>query len=340
MYLLFILLNILIFLSTLVSTSNGEDIVCHHDPNHHEQEGKFLADGGIILIVIFLGQSFWGLSRVCEHYFCSSLRVLCEEYKIPDHVAGATFMAVGSSSADLIISIISLFVFKSSIGLGTIIGSEIFNHLVISGACAMSAKNPLKLNGTILTRDCCTYAMTLLMLILVLHNGSFKPTEYQHCLAVYWYHGLIMIICNVIYTIFIVYFDDIMLYFQQKNIGSSDGKVTDEIIINPITIDYTSNKINNHSIELNSKNSIELNSIETAELDIKCEEIIEKEIQKNYIENIIYYIVLPFFFLISWTIPDTNIPKNRKYYWVAIFLSVIWMGLLAEALLFCMYFYL
>jgi hypothetical protein len=75
-------------------------------------------------------------------------------------------------------------------------------------------------------------------------------------------------------------------------------------------------------------------------ISINHEELIEKgDIEKeNYFELITSLIVFPLFFLISWTIPDTNIQKNRKYYWLTIIISVVWMGALAEALLFCMYY--
>ena len=112
----------------------------------HEVAPAWVADGGFVILVLVLIQCFWGLARVCEYYFCAALKILCEVYKVPDDVAGATFMARGSSAADLIISVISLIVFKSTIGLGTIVGSEIFNHLVVSAACVLSSDKELKLN--------------------------------------------------------------------------------------------------------------------------------------------------------------------------------------------------
>ena len=56
-----------------------------------------------MLIIFVMLLSFWGLAFVCDHYFCSSLMVLCEERGIPENVAGATVMAIGTSAADLMI---------------------------------------------------------------------------------------------------------------------------------------------------------------------------------------------------------------------------------------------
>ena len=60
--------------------------------------------------------------------FVPALNVLAVEFNIPDDVAGATLMAAGASSPELFSSIVSLFITHSALGLGTIVGSEIFNQ--------------------------------------------------------------------------------------------------------------------------------------------------------------------------------------------------------------------
>ena len=67
---------------------------------------------------------------VVEEYFVPALNMMCVEYKIPDDVAGATFMAAGASSPEMFAAFISLFITHSALGVGTIIGSEMFNHMV------------------------------------------------------------------------------------------------------------------------------------------------------------------------------------------------------------------
>lgn len=101
---------------------------------------EWIRQGGVILVIIGLAQSFLGLAHICDFYFCRSLEILCEENRIRDDVAGATIMAWATSCPDLLISMMSLFVFDSTIGLGTIIGSVIFNHMVVVAAIVMSSK--------------------------------------------------------------------------------------------------------------------------------------------------------------------------------------------------------
>ena len=61
----------------------------------------------------------------------------------PD-VAGATFMAAGGSAPELFTSIIGVFIAKTDVGIGTIVGSAVFNILFVIAACAFAAKEALR----------------------------------------------------------------------------------------------------------------------------------------------------------------------------------------------------
>lgn len=72
--------------------------------------------GGLIIHVIVAVFTFLGLAIVCDDYFVSSLDRLCEELKLSPDVAGATFMAAGSSAPELATVIIGVFFAKDDIG--------------------------------------------------------------------------------------------------------------------------------------------------------------------------------------------------------------------------------
>ena len=94
--------------------------------------------------------------------------MLCEKIKLPDDVAGATFMAAGASSPEMFAAFISLFVTHSSLGIGTIIGSEIFNHLCIcAGSILYSKTGELELDARLLVRDVTFYALAIGALLFV-----------------------------------------------------------------------------------------------------------------------------------------------------------------------------
>jgi hypothetical protein len=129
-------------------------------------------------------------------------------------VAGATIMAIGTSFADLMISVIALFVSKSTVGLGTIVGSELFNHLVVSSACAFNSKTGLiPLNKNLFTREVVFYALTLTLMIACLSSGSFASENFHECITVYWYNGFILMVAFVLYALVVIYFEQILNYF-------------------------------------------------------------------------------------------------------------------------------
>lgn len=52
-------------------------------------------------------------------------------------VAGATFLAASTSAPELFVNFVGTFVTNGDIGLGTIVGSSVFNILVIAGVCGI-----------------------------------------------------------------------------------------------------------------------------------------------------------------------------------------------------------
>jgi hypothetical protein len=72
--------------------------------------------GGIIVHIIVAVYTFLGLAIVCDEYFVASLDRICEELKMSPDVAGATFMAAGSSAPELATVIIGVFFAKDDIG--------------------------------------------------------------------------------------------------------------------------------------------------------------------------------------------------------------------------------
>ena len=61
------------------------------------------------LVAIYM---FIGLAIVCDEYFVPSLNDICKFFNMKEDVAGATFMAAGSSAPELTTTIISLFIAK------------------------------------------------------------------------------------------------------------------------------------------------------------------------------------------------------------------------------------
>ena len=121
--------------------------------------------------------SFYAQALVTEERFVPAVNnVIATHWNMPSDIAGATIMAAAASSPELFASFLSLFVTHSSLGLGTIVGSEIFNQLVIvAGSIQYARNNRLKLDRAILVREVLFYGLSLVLFLLALRDR--RPTD-------------------------------------------------------------------------------------------------------------------------------------------------------------------
>ena len=148
----------------------------------------------LIFFSIILLASFYLLAIICEEYFVISLDQISKKLKLSSDVAGATFMAVGSSAPELFTSFFA--VFKpgdhADIGAGTIVGSAIFNILVIIGASAMFRR--AKLTWQPVVRDTLFYCLSIIVLLFAFWDGKIVLAEALFFLALY--AGYIIAVIN------------------------------------------------------------------------------------------------------------------------------------------------
>uniref|UniRef100_A0A7N8Y4S4 Sodium/calcium exchanger membrane region domain-containing protein n=1 Tax=Mastacembelus armatus TaxID=205130 RepID=A0A7N8Y4S4_9TELE len=123
--------------------------------------------GAVLLHVLCAIYMFHALAIVCDVYFVPSLEKVSENLQLSQDVAGATFMAAGSSAPELFTSLIGVFITKGDVGVGTIVGSAVFNILVIIGICGIFAGQPITLSWWPLFRDAVFYILSIVVLILV-----------------------------------------------------------------------------------------------------------------------------------------------------------------------------
>ncbi|ELK03930.1 Sodium/potassium/calcium exchanger 3 [Pteropus alecto] len=109
---------------------------------------------------------FYALAIVCDDFFVPSLEKICERLHLSEDVAGATFMAAGSSAPELFTSVIGVFITKGDVGVGTIVGSAVFNILCIIGVCGLFAGQVVALSSWCLLRDSIYYTLSVVALIV------------------------------------------------------------------------------------------------------------------------------------------------------------------------------
>lgn len=129
--------------------------------------------------------SFYLLAEISDRYFIPSLDKIAHRFNMSHDMAGATLMAVGSSAPELFVAVIALMKpgDHSAIGVGTIVGSALFNLLVIIGAAAVVRVAVLSWQPVV--RDLMFYAISILGLFFVLRDGSVTITEASIMVAVY-----------------------------------------------------------------------------------------------------------------------------------------------------------
>uniref|UniRef100_A0A8C1UXL1 Solute carrier family 24 member 2 n=1 Tax=Cyprinus carpio TaxID=7962 RepID=A0A8C1UXL1_CYPCA len=122
--------------------------------------------GAVMLHMFGMMYMFIALAIVCDEFFVPALTVITEKLEISDDVAGATFMAAGGSAPELFTSVIGVFISHSNVGIGTIVGSAVFNILFVIGMCAIFSREILNLTWWPLFRDVTFYIIGLIMLIV------------------------------------------------------------------------------------------------------------------------------------------------------------------------------
>ncbi|CAD7929998.1 unnamed protein product [Amoebophrya sp. A25] len=121
---------------------------------------------------------FYAQATICDEYFVQAIKVMVEKFQIPEDVAGATLMALGCNGPELFTNFIAIFITHNDVGVGTIVGSEIFNLLcIVGGSIVACPKLPLELEKAPFVRDCAFYAVSILMLAWTLADGEVTTPE-------------------------------------------------------------------------------------------------------------------------------------------------------------------
>ncbi|XP_068443283.1 sodium/potassium/calcium exchanger 2-like isoform X1 [Clinocottus analis] len=141
--------------------------------------------GAVVLHMFGMIYMFIALAIVCDEFFVPALTVITEKLTISDDVAGATFMAAGGSAPELFTSIIGVFISHSNVGIGTIVGSAVFNILFVIGMCAIFSKEILNLTWWPLFRDVSFYILDLIMLIIFFLDNIITMWESITLLSAY-----------------------------------------------------------------------------------------------------------------------------------------------------------
>lgn len=108
-------------------------------------------------------------------FFVGGSSSLARILKIPSVVIGLTLVSMGTSAPEAAVSITAGFAGNSDISLGNVIGSNIFNLLVVIGASALI--KPFVSHGDILKRDLWWNIGITAFLFLLIFDGSISRLD-------------------------------------------------------------------------------------------------------------------------------------------------------------------
>lgn len=177
--------------------------------------------GAILLHIVAALYMFLALAITCDEYFVTSLEKICEKLDLSEDVAGATFMAAGSSAPELFASIIGVFITHGDVGVGTIVGSAVFNILCIIGVCGIFAGQVVMLTWWAVFRDSFYYILSVVALIAFIYDDK-----------IVWWEGLLLVIMYAGYILIMKFNSSMQKFFtgkSKKNVANGNAAASSEM---------------------------------------------------------------------------------------------------------------
>ncbi|XP_026197587.1 sodium/potassium/calcium exchanger 4 isoform X3 [Anabas testudineus] len=168
--------------------------------------------GAILLHIMAALYMFLALAITCDEYFVTSLEKICEKLDLSEDVAGATFMAAGSSAPELFASVIGVFITHGDVGVGTIVGSAVFNILCIIGVCGIFAGQVVMLTWWAVFRDSFYYILSVVALIAFIYDDK-----------IVWWESLVLVVMYAGYILVMKFNSSMQKFFMGKSANVANG---------------------------------------------------------------------------------------------------------------------
>lgn len=278
------------------------------------------------------------LAIVCQKYFVPSLEVMADYFRVPTDVAGATFMAMGTSAPELFSSVFGLFVSDGDIGVSTVLGSAVFNIVGVTGVIGLIVwKKTVDISWYPVTRDCIMFAITVLALVVIVWDNS-----------VAWWEALIMLLMFILYIVYMSFDKHISKWSQRKvdklkmfrrivSITATTLKPADENT--PLLATQTIIYVQQDRERDDSSGSDSLGGSSMSENE---NVLLSGHVRKMETGEpcgawsmpsdgclLGWLLVWPGLLLMSLTIPDCRQPRFRMFFPATFVAAIIWVGLLS-----------
>lgn len=158
------------------------------DAEHPIREYNWAISIGLLLLglVMLVGGS---------SLFTKSAVVIAKAFHVSDAVIGITLVAMGTSIPELATSLVAALKKQVDLAVGNVVGSNIFNTLLIPGAVALL--NPIDASQVSVV-DFSAPILSVVLLLAFTYSGGKKPR------LTYW-HGAFFLLLYVGYMLYLIY---------------------------------------------------------------------------------------------------------------------------------------
>lgn len=262
--------------------------------------------------------------------------------RIPTDVAGATFMAAGSSMPTLFIAIASVFMGEGDIGLGTIIGSTMFNILFISAICGLCSGMAIALHTWPLLRDSFAYTVHLIALLIAIEDNIVH--WYEAVVFPFLYSGYIVVMCynkklEGLFEKLCQRFCEIRKGFEMVQMddptADENGKAKKEGTERKSESKRTSEKEKDAEKNIDTTGKEENEKSDSDHTSSQIHGFAAKSpfaIPKSSFKLVLWVIMLPVHVLFFITMPDCRRKGWENWYPVTFVVSILWMAVISYVL--------
>jgi len=300
---------------------------------------QFDMSGGLYLYIALMLYTFVGLAIVCDEYFCESLEAISNALGLSEDVAGATFMAAGSSAPELFTALVTIFFAPGDSGVGTIVGSAVFNLCVIVGLSCLCAGCTLDLFWWPLTRDSFIYFLSLMAMLVFMYDGFVTETEAAALTVMYVGYIAVMVVNPMIVEIIKrpELEKERMRSLKERAMAKVSSSTNLLIVKNDVVLLDTRFNRNASSSQLTTPTQDATMDEEAATARMFTGKGSTEEEEKEDSEaeeeeegtGVLDIIALPLALAMKFTIPDCREERFKSWYFVTFTMSIVWIGLLS-----------
>lgn len=192
---------------------------------------QWLVEGGFIPVILGVAAMFWGITFVCEEFAVPAISAFCKRNRFSDSLTGSIFIGTGLSLPVFFVAVAGLFASNSAIGVGAVVGGNLFNHLVtIPSTIYICPNKTMKLDALVFSREMLLYfASCLLVLWAVKSDGNFSSAftnafsyeEWHRCLSVPLLSSVILVAAYALYCVV-----DSNFYLVEEWLARRNGQTT------------------------------------------------------------------------------------------------------------------